>query len=138
MTVSVRYYCPRCGAIATLERDAYLADKSVTPYPLEGWTYAAPEEGFEDADGVRLTCGEHTGRNDIGGTGEGVTAVSDESGDADPPCGEVFYLNFVRFEDGEEVETVPESERVRIGVGRRADGVEPTDSTEPTDGPGGV
>jgi len=99
MTVSVRYYCPRCGAIATLERDAYLADKSVTPYPLEGWTYAAPEEGFEDADGVRLTCGEHTGRNDIGGTGEGVTAVSDESGDADPPCGEVFYLNFVRFED---------------------------------------
>jgi hypothetical protein len=96
VTVDVRYYCPRCGAIATLERDAYLADKSVTPFPLEGWTYAAPDEAFEDADGVRLVCGEHT----------------DEAG-----CDEPFYLNFVRFEDGQEVDTVPESEYVTLGLG---------------------
>jgi len=105
MTVPVRYYCPRCGTIATLQRDAYLADKSVTPYPLEGWSYATPGEEFEDADGVRLTCGEH-------GSGDDA---------AEQPCGEEFYLNFVRFERGEEVETVPEADRVRLGVGARAD-----------------
>jgi hypothetical protein len=106
MTVPVRYYCPRCGTVATLQRDAYLADKSVTPYPLEGWTYANPEDEFEDADGVRLTCGEH-----------------EESGaDTAESCGESFYLNFVRFENGEEVEAVPESEHVRLGVGPRVDG----------------
>jgi len=108
MTVPVRYYCPRCGTVATLQRDAYLADKSVTPYPLDGWTYAGPEAGFEDADGVRLTCGEH-GAGDSG---------SDPTG----ACGETFYLNFVRFEDGEAVEPVPTSEHVRLGVGPRADG----------------
>jgi hypothetical protein len=111
MTVPVRYYCPRCGTVATLRRDAYLADKSVTPYPLEGWTYADPGDEFEDADGVRLTCGEYgDGRAPGGG-------ATDEA-----PCGETFYLNFVRFEDGEEVEAVPESEHVRLGVGPRADG----------------
>ncbi len=100
MTVEVRYYCPRCGAIATLDRDPYLADKSVTPFPLEGWTYAEPAADFEDADGVRLLCGEHTDENE-----------SDEGG-----CDESFYLNFVRFEEGQEVETVPEREYVTIGV----------------------
>lgn len=60
MTVPVRYDCPRCGAIATLDRDPYMADKSVTPVPLEGWTYAAPDEDGESADGGRLVCGEHT------------------------------------------------------------------------------
>lgn len=111
MTVPVRYYCPRCGTVATLQRNAYLDDKSVTPYRLEGWGYAGPEEAFEDADGVRLTCGEHGDQSDAGHDGTG-----------EAPCGEPFYLNFVRFEDGEEVEAVPESERVRIGVGPRADG----------------
>jgi hypothetical protein len=111
MTVPVRYYCPRCGTVATLERDAYLADKSVTPYPLEGWSYADPDEAFEDADGVRLRCGEH--------------------GDAtDETCGEPFYLNFVRFEGGEEVETIPERESVRLGLGQRADGPRVPDDTE--------
>jgi hypothetical protein len=98
MTVPVRYTCPRCGAVATLERHARLADKSVTPYPLEGWTYADPEPPFEAADGVRLLCGEHT-------EGEG--------------CGEPFYLSFVRFEAGEEVEHDPEVERVTLGLGPR-------------------
>ena len=116
MTVPVRYYCPRCGAIRTLQRNAYLADKSVTPYPLEGWSYADPDEEFEDADGVRLTCGEHGDGKDAD-----ARSVDDEDSDGET-CGEPFYLNFVRFEDGEEVETTPESEYVRLGVRPLADG----------------
>ena len=54
--VTVRYTCPRCGALVELDRDAYLADKSVTPDPLEGWEYvpAYEPEGFETADGIEL------------------------------------------------------------------------------------
>ncbi len=95
---AVTYYCPRCETLVSLEREGYLSDKSVTPYPLEGWAYAAPDEGFEDADGVRFVCGEGSG---CAFEGEG--------------CGEPFYLNFVRFEAGEEVEAAPESERVELG-----------------------
>ena len=95
MTVPVRYHCPRCGAIVTLERDAYLADKSVTPIPVEGWAYAAPGEAYESADGVRFVCGE-------------------ADGFAEGGCGEPFYLNFVRFEDGREVEPAPEREPVAL------------------------
>jgi hypothetical protein len=84
MTVPVRYYCPHCGAIATLQRDARLADKSVTPDPLEGWEYANPYDEFEDADGVELVCG-----------------ASETDGDG---CGELYYLNFVRFEEGTELD----------------------------------
>ena len=82
--VAVRYTCPNCGAVATLERDAYLADKSVTPLPLDGWEYAAPHEEFEDADGVELVCG-----------------ASETDGEG---CGRLFYLSFVRYEDGEELD----------------------------------
>lgn len=58
--VAVSYYCPRCGAVAELDRDAYLADKSVTPFPLAGWTYATPSDDYEadDWDGVALSCGD--------------------------------------------------------------------------------
>ncbi|USZ67762.1 hypothetical protein NGM10_13625 [Halorussus salilacus] len=80
----VRYYCPRCEAIATLDRDAYLADKCVTPHPLDGWEYADAYEEFEDADGVEIVCGGPETE------GEG--------------CGEVYYLSFVKYDDGEEVE----------------------------------
>jgi hypothetical protein len=80
----VRYYCPRCEAIASLEREGYLADKCVTSYPLDGWEYAATYENFEGADGVEIVCGADET------DGEG--------------CGEVYYLSFVKFEDGEEVE----------------------------------
>ena len=82
----VRYYCPRCGAIATLDREGYLADKCVTPTPLDGWEYAAPYENYEDgdADGVEIVCGADET------DGEG--------------CGEVFYLSFVKFEEGEEID----------------------------------
>lgn len=81
---AVRYYCPRCGAVAALDREGYLADKCVTPRPLDGWEYAAPYDDFEDADGVEIVCGADETE------GEG--------------CGEVYYLSFVRYEDGEEVE----------------------------------
>jgi len=94
MTVPVRYHCPRCGTIVTLERSASLADKSVTPYPLEGWTYAAVGGDYDDADGVRIVCGE-----------------GEADGDG---CGEPYYLNFVRFEAGREQEPTPQGERVDL------------------------
>lgn len=115
MDVEVRYYCPRCGAVVSLERDAYLADKSVTPYPLSGWRYARPDENYErsDVDGVRFVCGE-----------------SDATWD-DEGCGEPFYLNFVKHEDGEAIEPRPESEHVRLNVG------EGTRTPDGPTGPGG-
>jgi hypothetical protein len=82
--VTVTYYCPRCEAVAELERDAYLADKCVTPDPLSRWEYARPDEDFEAADGVELVCGGPETR--------------------DGGCGESYYLSFVKFEEGVEVE----------------------------------
>lgn len=96
--VTVTYTCPRCDAVVELERDAYLADKAVTPDPLDGWRYVPVYEAIEaseaddpvvdgdaiDADGVELVCGASETR------GEG--------------CGRPFYLSFVRHEGGEEVE----------------------------------
>ena len=83
--VEVTYHCPYCGALTSLERDAYMRDKSVTKEPLEGWEYASTTEEFEDADGVEMVC------------------IADKDDYLDG-CGQVFYLNFVRFEDGEEVQ----------------------------------
>lgn len=97
MTVPVRYHCPHCGAVVTVERDPLLADKSVTPYPLEGWEYASPDQDVEAADGIRFVCGES---GDFDGEG----------------CGKPFYLNYVRFENGREVEPMPESEPVELNV----------------------
>lgn len=96
--VSVSYHCPRCGAVAELERGAYLADKCVTPDPLEGWAYADAHEAadvdadqddpYADADGVVIVCG-----------------ATETDGDG---CGEPYYLSFVRFENGREVQpTLP-------------------------------
>ncbi|MFB6105886.1 MAG: hypothetical protein ABEJ70_02835 [Halobacteriaceae archaeon] len=101
MTVPVRYYCPRCERVTTLARDGYLADKSVTPYPLAGWRYAAVGEDYGSADGVRVVCGE-------------TDPAVDDDGDDEGGCGEPFYLNFVRFEDGEAVEPRPERETVDL------------------------
>lgn len=87
---TVTYHCPRCGAIAALDRDAYLADKCVTPEPLDGREYLpaydldAEDDPQERADGVELVCG---------------AAETDGEG-----CGEPYYLSFVRFEEGTEVE----------------------------------
>ena len=82
--VAVRYTCPHCGAVVTLDRDAALADKSVTPFALDDWEYAAPHEDFESADGVEIVCG---------------AAETDGEG-----CGRLFYLNFVNYEEGSAVD----------------------------------
>lgn len=108
--VAVTYHCPRCGAVAELERDPYLADKSVTPFPLDGWTYVSPAENYEadDVDGVRFVCGE----SDVEWSQSPDSACDEESGSGEP-----FYLNFVRFEDGREVTTEQESEYVELAEG---------------------
>ena len=100
MSYTVSYHCPHCEAIVELERDGYLDDKAVTPYPFEGWSYVAPDEPFEDeegVDGVAFTCGAD------GTLREGETG-----------CGESFYLSFVRFEDGHEIDPRQPSERVEL------------------------
>lgn len=98
MSFTVSYYCPHCGAFVELDRDEYLADKSVTPEPLDGWTYASPDAAFESADGVGFHCGEDG------------TLRAGEVG-----CGERFFLNFVRFEAGVEVPGRPSGEHGRFG-----------------------
>jgi len=120
MSYPVTYYCPRCEALVELEREGYLADKAVTPYPLEGWTYVAPGEDYEadDADGVRLVCGE-----------EGLLADEETEG-----CGEAFYLSFVRFANGEEIDPRAEPESVELGLGPNVGG--PSGPSGP-DGSGG-
>jgi len=84
MTVRVTYECPYCGAIHGVERDAYLADKSVTMFPLEDWDYADPSPvgGYDDADGIAIPC-----------------VTEDDDG-----CGRLLYLNFVQYEGGREVD----------------------------------
>ncbi|MFC7186172.1 hypothetical protein [Halorubrum yunnanense] len=152
MSYPVTYYCPRCGTLVELERDGYLADKTVTPYPLEGWAYVAPAEPFEDADdvdGVRFVCGESDGvlwdpRDGLRGTDVGGEVDDTGSGEAeggsdgevddgnDPGCGEAFYLSFVRYEEGREVDPRDESELVEIDPDPR-----PSGPRGPS-GPGGV
>lgn len=82
MGYPVTYYCPHCGTVVELDRDGYLADKSVTPAPLEGWTYVSVDEDYESpvAEGVRFVCGE-----------DGSTHDPDADG-----CSRAFYLSFVR------------------------------------------
>ncbi|MEF8781054.1 MAG: hypothetical protein V5A46_10285 [Haloferacaceae archaeon] len=107
--VEVTYYCPYCGAVTGVERDGYLRDDCVTREPLEGWEYADPIGDVESADGIEFVClGDETGGE---GEGGGVTHGSgDPSGDGpDGPqvdrdgCGRTFYLNFLRYENGEPV-----------------------------------
>jgi hypothetical protein len=113
----VRYYCPRCRAIATLDRDGYLADKCVTPYPLDGWEYAHAYEDFEDSaerSSADHSSGRRGGETASNGTVEpsrgpredadGVEIVCGAEETEGEGCGEVYYLSFVRYEDGEEVE----------------------------------
>ncbi|GAB3423559.1 hypothetical protein GCM10027435_29690 [Haloparvum alkalitolerans] len=123
MSYPVTYHCPHCETLVELDREGYLADKSVTPYPLEGWTYVAPDEDYEadDADGVRFVCGE-----------EGRLADEEPT---DAGCGEPFYLSFVRFEDGREVDPRSESEFVEIDPDPRPSG--PRGPSGPGGGSGG-
>ncbi|SFR60500.1 hypothetical protein [Halogeometricum limi] len=117
MSYPVSYYCPHCGAVVELARDGYLSDKSVTPYPLVGWAYADPDESFEDgaADGVHLVCGESEA-DGLRWTGDVSEADDVDEPHLDSPCGREFYLSFVRYENGREVEPVPETEYVDIGL----------------------
>lgn len=98
--VPVRYYCPRCETVVTLPRGPYLDDRAVTPYPFEGWRYVSPggEYEAEDVDGVRFVCGRPEGGTEWDGEG----------------CGEPFYLSFVRYENGVEVEPPREPEYVEL------------------------
>ena len=83
--VEVTYYCPHCGALTGIERDAYLADKCVTTDPLDGWEYADTTGDYEDADGIEFVC----------------IADADEEEDG---CGRTFYLSYVKYDQGREVE----------------------------------
>lgn len=110
MGYPVTYYCPHCGTLIELERDGYLSDKAVTPYPFEGWEYVAPDEPFEDgaADGVAFVCGEDP------------SPVGEDPEDADG-CGKRFYLSFVKFEEGREVDprrADTDHETVELAEGR--------------------
>ena len=114
MGYPVSYYCPRCEALVELERDGYLADKAVTPYPFEGWKYVDPDADVEAADGVVFSCGDESVMRD-GAEG----------------CGERFYLSFVKFADGEELDPRRPSEYVELSEGRSPAGF------DSPDGPGG-
>lgn len=126
MPYPVRYRCPRCGTIVTLQREGYLADKSITPYPLEGWTYDdadaavaddAAVDRFDDADGGERTEGSRAS-SDERGESDGIRIVCGEGESDGEGCGEPFYLSFVRFEDGREVEPEPETRRVELAPDR--------------------
>lgn len=119
--VEVSYHCPYCGAVTGVEREGYLADRCVTRDPMEGWEYAPAAEGVEDddftehADGIEMVC-----LGDV--TPEGLTEAPDTPGesstsggpggsggaeDPDPGadgCGRTYYVSFVRFEAGREVD----------------------------------
>lgn len=94
--VDVTYHCPHCGALTSIERDAYLADKCVTAHPLEGWDYADTTGEYEEADGIEFVC----------------------IGDADERdgCGRTFYLSYVKYDRGVEVDpSVPAADGPNFG-----------------------
>jgi len=146
---TVRYYCPHCETVVTLQREGYLADRSVTPYPLEGWTYAPVGGDYDSADGVRIVCGGEEGTvageethaedgedapveaaEDLPAEGT-VNAPEDPAVFDGPGCGRTYYLNFVRFEEGEAVDPAPASRTVELGIGSST----ATDSTDSPDRP---
>jgi hypothetical protein len=175
MSYPVTYYCPHCGTLVALEREGYLADKSVTPYPLEGWTYVAPTEPFDaeegdegadegedsergedgergedddavDADGVRFVCGESDGvdwdpHDGVRGTDVGGDEPYREPDADGVGCGEPFYLSFVRYEEGREIDPAAESEPVEINPDPRPSGPRgpsgPGETGGPSDSDGG-
>jgi hypothetical protein len=100
--VEVSYTCPRCDAVVTLERDAYLADRAVTPDPLEGWEYAPVYEAFEQREASETPVVDHEAV-----AADGVKIVCGASETHGEGCGRPFYLSFVRHEDGESVEPRP-------------------------------
>lgn len=85
--VEVTDSCPTCEALTSLERDGYLANKSVTVDPLDGYTSASTTGNDENEDGVEFVC------------------IGDADDDPNAGCGRTFYLNFVTFENGREVQS---------------------------------
>ncbi len=123
MGYPVTYHCPECETIVEIERDGYLADKAVTPYPFEGWTYADPTAEFEDdADGVRFVCGASDGV--VWDPRRGSSDGDEDRHEATPSvgCGEPFYLSFVRYEEGREIDPRSETELVEIDPDPRSSG----------------
>jgi len=148
MSYPVTYYCPHCGTLVELARDGYLADKSVTSYPLEGWTYVAPTEPFEDVDGadpvdgVRFVCGESAGvvwdpHDGVRGTDVGGDEPHREPDPEGTGCGEPFYLSFVRYENGREIDPRAETELVEIDPDPRPNGPRGPDTPGGPRGPDG-
>lgn len=82
--VSVTYTCPYCGAVVAIDRDPYLRDKSVTKEPRGDREYAGTTGDYEDADGIEFVC---------------IGDPADDDG-----CGRTFYLNFVKYEGGREID----------------------------------
>jgi len=123
MGYPVTYYCPHCEALVELEREGYLADKAVTPFPFEGWSYVTPNEPFEDrddVDGVVFRCGE-----------DGTLKSATDSEEEPAGCGKPFYLSFVRFENGTELDPRKPSEHVKL-----SDDSQPSSPRSPS-GPSG-
>jgi hypothetical protein len=109
--IEVRYHCPHCGAITSVDRDPVLEDESVTREPLEGWSYADPSDvaadEAPDADGIEFVC---LGNAGVETADDGDAAAPVPEGGANDPvpgkdgCGRTFYLNFVKYEDGRPVD----------------------------------
>ena len=79
MSVTVRYTCPHCNAVVSLERPPDLADRSVTTVRQPGWEYAEPDDpDRESADGIEFICGEDG-------------PVTDLEGEPVEGCGRPFY-----------------------------------------------
>ncbi|QCJ46588.1 hypothetical protein [Haloprofundus sp. MHR1] len=167
MSFTVTYYCPHCETLVELERDEYLADKAVTPYPLEGWEYATPDDAYEDADGVKLDCGESDASSVTfrpkgwipgdgsaenvenaestesaesaeraaggGNAGDEVDEPTGADGDGQIGCGRAYYLSYVKYADGQELDPRRPSEFVDIGGDGRTGPREPSGPP----GPGG-
>ena len=122
MSYPVTYYCPHCGTLVALERTGYLEDKSVTPYPLSGWTYVTPDAPFEaepDVDGVRFVCGKSDGvewdpHDGVRGPGVDTDGTTTQDDTTAVGCSEPFYLSFVRFESGREIDPQADTEMVEI------------------------
>lgn len=96
--VEVTYYCPYCGAVTSIERDATLADASVTREPLADHEYAATTDDVEAADGIEFVC---LGNADNDGPPpddeRARTPKADRAGGPRPDregCGRTFYLNY--------------------------------------------
>ncbi|MFC6952937.1 hypothetical protein [Halorubellus litoreus] len=120
--VWVTYRCPYCGAVTGVERDAYMNDKCVTREPLDGWTYADATDDVEAADGIRFVClGDGARDRDAedatpaaGATPSGEGGANDPRPDEDG-CGRTFYLNYVKYADGTEVDhRTPDIDRPRF------------------------